>query len=104
MGTPPTIDGAFARWLVARAGQALLGLRAELGFADPGALKSAGDKVSHDLIRTELARWRPGDAVLSEEDEGSRLAWAAEVSPEGVSRRTADRVWIVDPLDGTREF
>ncbi|MET7749900.1 inositol monophosphatase family protein [Micromonospora sp. NPDC005367] len=104
MGTPPTIDGAFARWLAARAGQALLGLRAELGFADPGALKSAGDKVSHDLIRTELAKWRPGDAVLSEEDEGSRLAWAAEVNPEGVSRRTADRVWIVDPLDGTREF
>ncbi|MEV4809662.1 inositol monophosphatase family protein [Micromonospora avicenniae] len=104
MDTPPTIDGAFARWLVARAGQALLGLRAELGFADPGGLKSAGDKVSHDLIRTELAKWRPGDAVLSEEDEGSRLAWAAEVNPEGVSRRTADRVWIVDPLDGTREF
>ncbi|MER7443263.1 inositol monophosphatase family protein [Micromonospora avicenniae] len=104
MGTPPTIDGAFARWLVARAGQALLGLRAELGFADPGGLKSAGDKVSHDLIRTELAKWRPGDAVLSEEDEGSRVAWAAEMDPEGVSRRTADRVWIVDPLDGTREF
>ncbi|WP_280839784.1 inositol monophosphatase family protein [Micromonospora sp. A200] len=98
------IDGAFARWLAARAGQALLGLRAEMGFADPGALKSAGDKVSHDLIRTELARWRPGDAVLSEEDEGSRLAWAAEVNPAAVSRLTADRVWIVDPLDGTREF
>jgi 3'(2'), 5'-bisphosphate nucleotidase len=97
-------DGAFARWLAARAGQALLGLRAELGFADPGALKSAGDKVSHDLIRTELARWRPEDAVLSEEDEGSRLAWAAEVNAGAVSRLTADRVWIIDPLDGTREF
>ncbi|TWG21882.1 3'(2'),5'-bisphosphate nucleotidase [Micromonospora palomenae] len=104
MGSPPMIDGAFARWLAARAGQALLGLRAEMGFADAGALKSAGDKVSHDLIRTELARWRPGDAVLSEEDEGSRLAWAAEVNPGAVSRLTADRVWIVDPLDGTREF
>ncbi|SCL55642.1 3'(2'),5'-bisphosphate nucleotidase [Micromonospora citrea] len=104
MGSPPMIDGAFARWLAARAGQALLGLRAEMGFADAGALKSAGDKVSHDLIRTELARWRPGDAVLSEEDEGSRLAWAAEVNAGAVSRLTADRVWIVDPLDGTREF
>ncbi|MFF5174296.1 inositol monophosphatase family protein [Micromonospora sp. NPDC000089] len=98
------IDGAFARWLAERAGQALLDLRAELGFADAGALKSAGDKVSHDLIRTELARWRPGDAVLSEEDEGSRLAWAAEVNAGAVSRLTADRVWIIDPLDGTREF
>ncbi|WP_431914045.1 inositol monophosphatase family protein [Micromonospora carbonacea] len=98
------IDGAFARWLATQAGQALLAVRAELGFADPGALRSAGDKVSHDLIRTELAKWRPGDAVCSEEDEGSRLAWAAEVSAGAVSRLTADRVWIIDPLDGTREF
>ncbi|MCO1595226.1 3'(2'),5'-bisphosphate nucleotidase CysQ [Micromonospora sp. RHAY321] len=104
MSSPPMIDGAFARWLAARAGQALLDLRVELGFADAGALKSAGDKVSHDLIRTELAKWRPGDAVLSEEDEGSRLAWAAEVNAEAVSRLAADRVWIIDPLDGTREF
>ncbi|MFF5177364.1 inositol monophosphatase family protein [Micromonospora sp. NPDC000316] len=104
MGSPPMIDGAFARWLASRAGQALLALRTELGFADAGALKSAGDKVSHDLIRTELAKWRPGDAVLSEEDEGSRLAWAAEVNAGAVSRLTADRVWIIDPLDGTREF
>jgi myo-inositol-1(or 4)-monophosphatase len=98
------IDGAFARWLASRAGQALLDLRTEMGFADAGALKSAGDKVSHDLIRTELAKWRPGDAVLSEEDEGSRLAWAAEVNTGAVSRLTADRVWIIDPLDGTTNF
>ncbi|MFI6268125.1 inositol monophosphatase family protein [Micromonospora zamorensis] len=104
MTGPPMIDGAFARWLASRAGQALLDLRTEMGFADGGALKSAGDKVSHDLIRTELAKWRPGDAVLSEEDEGSRLAWAAEVNTGAVSRLTADRVWIIDPLDGTREF
>ncbi|MGV9804087.1 inositol monophosphatase family protein [Micromonospora chersina] len=104
MGSPPMIDGAFARWLAARAGQALMGLRAELGFGDAGALKAAGDKVSHDLIRTELAKWRPADAVLSEEDEGSRLAWTAEVSSDAVSRLNADRVWIIDPLDGTREF
>ncbi|WP_433315816.1 inositol monophosphatase family protein [Micromonospora sp. CA-269861] len=104
MSSPPMIDGAFARWLASRAGQALLDLRTEMGFADAGALKSAGDKVSHDLIRTELAKWRPGDGVLSEEDEGSRLAWAAEVNTGAVSRLNADRVWIVDPLDGTREF
>ncbi|MET8262270.1 3'(2'),5'-bisphosphate nucleotidase CysQ [Micromonospora sp. NPDC005553] len=104
MSSPPMIDGAFARWLASRAGQALLDLRTEMGFADAGALKSAGDKVSHDLIRTELAKWRPDDAVLSEEDEGSRLAWAAEVNTGAVSRLNADRVWIIDPLDGTREF
>ncbi|AXO33095.1 inositol monophosphatase family protein [Micromonospora sp. B006] len=104
MGSPPMIDGGFARWLASRAGQALTALRTELGFADAGALRSAGDKVSHDLIRTELARWRPADAVLSEEDEGSRLAWTAEVTSEALSRLTADRVWIIDPLDGTREY
>ncbi|MFI7207278.1 inositol monophosphatase family protein [Micromonospora aurantiaca (nom. illeg.)] len=104
MGSPPMIDGGFARWLASRAGQALTALRAEMGFADAGALRSAGDKVSHDLIRTELAKWRPADAVLSEEDEGSRLAWTAEVTDAALSRLTADRVWIIDPLDGTREY
>ncbi|MGI5145694.1 inositol monophosphatase family protein [Plantactinospora sp. CA-294935] len=104
MAAPPVIDGEFARWLAGRAGQALLELRAELGFSDPGALKAAGDKVSHELLRTELARWRPADAVLSEEDEGARLAWAAEAEPEVAPRLAAERVWIIDPLDGTREF
>lgn len=97
-------DAGFARWLAAQAGQALLDVRTELGYADPGALKAAGDKVSHEVLRTELARWRPADAVLSEEDEGSRLAWTAELGRAAVRRLTADRVWIVDPLDGTREF
>ncbi|HEY0697647.1 MAG TPA: 3'(2'),5'-bisphosphate nucleotidase CysQ [Micromonospora sp.] len=101
MGAAPVVDGAFARWLAARAGQALLDTRAELGHADPGALKAAGDKVSHDLIRTELARWRPEDAVLSEEDEDSRVAGSGG---QAAGRLAAGRVWIVDPLDGTREF
>jgi 3'(2'), 5'-bisphosphate nucleotidase len=103
-GTAPVLDGEFARWLAARAGQALLDVRSELGFSDPGALKAAGDKVAHDLLRTELARWRPADAVLSEEDEGARLAWTAELGEQAAPRLSADRVWIVDPLDGTREF
>jgi 3'(2'), 5'-bisphosphate nucleotidase len=101
---PPMIDGAFARWLATRAGEALVALRVEMGHSDPGALKAAGDKVSHELLRSELARWRPADAVLSEEDEGARLAWAAELSAGAVPRLAADRVWIIDPLDGTREF
>lgn len=104
MSSPPMIDGAFARWLAVRAGQALVSLRDEVGFGDPAALKAAGDKVSHDLLRTELAMWRPQDAVLSEEDEGSRLAWSAEAGASTAPRLTSDRVWIIDPLDGTREF
>lgn len=100
----PVVDGAFARWLAERAGQLLLDVRGNLGHSDPAALKAAGDKVSHDLIRTELARWRPADAVLSEEDDEARRAWAEASGVPAPSRLTADRVWIVDPLDGTREF
>lgn len=90
---PPAVDGAFARWLAESAGDLLCQLRAEMGHADPAALRAAGDKQSHNLITAALARWRPGDEVLSE--EGVRDA------PE---RLSAERVWIVDPLDGTREY
>ncbi len=60
------------------------------GEAD--SLRREGDRQSHEFIAAQLAAARPGDAVLSEEgrDDPARLA--------------ADRVWIVDPLDGTREF
>jgi 3'(2'), 5'-bisphosphate nucleotidase len=88
---PPAGDGGFARWLASRAGDLLRRLREEI--ADPDTLRAAGDKRSHDLIMSELERWRPADAVLSEEgihDNPARLG--------------ADRVWIVDPLDGTREY
>ena len=104
-GTPPVIDSAFARWLADRAGAVLLSIRAEMGYADGKALKAAGDKAAHDLLRAELARWRPADAVLSEEDDHARVAWQdgerVGVRPE---RLGASRVWIIDPLDGTREF
>jgi 3'(2'), 5'-bisphosphate nucleotidase len=90
---PPAVDGAFARWLAEGAADLLVRIREEIGFDDPDALKHAGDKQSHDFITTQLARWRPGDAVLSEEAERDDL-----------TRLDADRVWIVDPLDGTREF
>ena len=83
-------DHALAHDLAERAGRLLLDLRARGG--DPDALKNAGDRQSHEFLMAELARARPADAVLSEEgiDDKARL--------------TADRVWIVDPLDGTREF
>jgi 3'(2'), 5'-bisphosphate nucleotidase len=104
-GTPPVIDAAFARWLADRAGQLLLQVRADMGYGDGAALKAAGDKAAHDLIRTELARWRPADGVLSEEDDHARTAWQdGEHSPVRPERLDASRVWIVDPLDGTREF
>lgn len=85
-------DAALAADLATRAGQLLLNLRARMGFDDPRALRSAGDQHSHEFLAAELAQARPDDVVLSEEgaDDRSRLA--------------ADRVWIVDPLDGTNEF
>jgi 3'(2'), 5'-bisphosphate nucleotidase len=96
-------DQAFAEWLAGRAGEALTALRAERGFADPAALKDAGDRASHELMTEALARWRPADAVLSEEEADARRAWAAGEG-DAPARLAADRVWIIDPLDGTREF
>lgn len=84
-------DHVLARDLAEQAGRLLLDLRAD-GFADPGRLRDAGDRRSHEFLAARLAECRPRDALLSEEgtDDQARL--------------TADRVWIVDPLDGTREF
>jgi len=90
---PPAVDGAFARWLAQGAGDLLLRLRDEMGFDDATNLRKNGDKHAHDFITTMLARWRPNDAVMSE-----------EAAHDDRSRLEADRVWIVDPLDGTREF
>ena len=85
-------DGELAGRLATRAGKLLLELRAERGFGDPSALRKAGDQQSHDLLVAALAEARPDDAVLSEEGADDR------------SRLDADRVWIVDPLDGTHEY
>ena len=83
-------DDRLAAKLAEQAGILLLELRAEGG--DPADLRKAGDRLSHEFLAAELAERRPGDAVLSEEGRDNR------------ARLTADRVWIVDPLDGTREF
>ncbi|WP_189114624.1 3'(2'),5'-bisphosphate nucleotidase CysQ [Pilimelia terevasa] len=90
-------DQTVAQWLAWLAGERLLDLRHVRGYADPGALRAAGDRQAHHVLRGELGRLRPGDAVLSEEDAGARGEAAAD-------RRAADRVWIIDPLDGTREY
>jgi 3'(2'), 5'-bisphosphate nucleotidase len=83
-------DDRLAAELAERAGTLLLDLRAAGG--DPEDLRKAGDRLSHEFLAAELAARRPGDAVLSEEGRDDR------------ARLAASRVWIVDPLDGTREF
>jgi 3'(2'), 5'-bisphosphate nucleotidase len=85
-------DHELAAQLATSAGHLLLAVRDELAAASGAERKAAGDKRSHDFLMETLARERPGDAVLSEEgvDDAVRLR--------------CERVWIVDPLDGTREF
>ncbi|MDA1384853.1 MULTISPECIES: 3'(2'),5'-bisphosphate nucleotidase CysQ [Glycomyces] len=90
-------DVAFAAELASGAGELLLKLRDVLGFSDPKALKAAGDQQANDYLLGRVAAERPGDAVLSEEGKG-------ETGRVGTERLGADRVWIIDPLDGTREY
>jgi 3'(2'), 5'-bisphosphate nucleotidase len=85
-----TDDHALAHWLATTAGALLLDVRRQ--GLEGKALKDAGDAAAHELLVRLLREHRPGDAVLSEEGRDDR------------QRLTAARVWIVDPLDGTREF
>jgi 3'(2'), 5'-bisphosphate nucleotidase len=84
-------DHELAADIARRAGELLLELRAS-GIADEKELRRRGDNDSNDLILSLLREHRPDDAVLSEE------------SKDDLARLDAARVWIVDPLDGTREF
>jgi len=86
-----TDDSALAASLAEDAGHLLLRLRGESGLSGK-ELGQRGDADSNALLLDELAEARPQDAVLSEESVDS---------PE---RLAAGRVWIIDPLDGTREY
>jgi 3'(2'), 5'-bisphosphate nucleotidase len=87
-------DHEDAHRIATEAGALLLEIRAEAaaGRLDPSLLKDEGDRRSNELILGRLAELHPDDAILSEEraDDPSRI--------------NAARTWIVDPLDGTREF
>ncbi len=87
-------DAQLATRLAVSAGQLLVAVRAELiaAGAPSWQVMDSGDLASHRFLVDELARCRPDDAVLSEE------------GLEDPRRFTADRVWIVDPLDGTNEY
>jgi 3'(2'), 5'-bisphosphate nucleotidase len=81
-----SLDGYLAAELAAAAGALLVEIRASGGDG------ARGDRESNRLLLAGLAAERPGDAVLSEE------------APDDRRRLQSDRVWIVDPLDGTRQF
>jgi 3'(2'), 5'-bisphosphate nucleotidase len=84
-------DAELARRIAETAGQILLALRRG-GLFEGKALGKAGDLVANAYITEALRSARPHDAVLSEEEAGD------------AARLSAQRVWIVDPLDGTREY
>jgi 3'(2'), 5'-bisphosphate nucleotidase len=87
-------DAQLATRLAIETGHKLLELRDEMFGAGASTwdVKDAGDAIAQEFLASEFAKHRPDDAVLSE--EGS----------EDPRRFGADRVWIVDPLDGTREY
>ncbi len=94
-GAVTLTDSALAASVAAEAGELLLAMREQVGHLDsydPYYLGGAGDKHANTLILDRLRRERPGDRVLSEE------------AVDDLARVDADRVWIVDPVDGTHEY
>lgn len=85
-------EGRLAAELAEGAGRLLMQVRQELTGASAQERKQAGDRRSHEWLMASLTERRPQDAVLSEE------------GADDLARLTAERVWIVDPVDGTREF
>ena len=87
-------DAALATRLAVEAGRVLVEVRDTLAAegAYPWQIMDTGDLTSHRFLMQALREARPDDVVMSEE------------GMEDVRRFTADRVWIVDPLDGTNEF
>ncbi len=87
-------DADLARRLAVEAGQLLVQVRDEMTARNASSwqVMDTGDIASHRFLVEQLRIARPDDAVLSEE------------GADDPRRATADRVWIVDPLDGTNEF
>ena len=89
---PGVNDHELAAALATQAGRLLLEVRTEFADATAEERKAAGDLRSHEFLTEQQAAARPGDAVLSEE------------AHDDLTRLQSDRVWIIDPLDGTREY
>lgn len=84
-------DEQIAEILATEAGKILLDLQRSGNFTDK-ALGKAGDQAANEYLMAELASVRPNDTFLSEEEKDDH------------TRLDASRVWIIDPLDGTREY
>ena len=96
MPAAPSDDALLATEIAQEAGRALLQLRASYGPVSDDArrreLMDHGDRMAQQILSERLTHERPDDSVLSEE------------AVDSAARLTVDRVWIIDPLDGTSEF
>ena len=86
-----TNDGDLAAHLAEVAGKLLISVR-ECGVLSLKALGKAGDATANQFLCHALRETRPGDGLLSEEEK------------DNAQRLSQSRVWIVDPVDGTREY
>ncbi len=84
-------DAQLAAHLAEVTGRLLLTVR-DSGVLGPKALGKAGDATANQFLCHALRDNRPGDGLLSEEEK------------DNPARLTLSRVWIVDPVDGTREY
>lgn len=91
MIAPTLTDAELAARLAFEAGQLLLKVRAESGLSGK-ALGEAGDAAANRLLCDAIRAARPDDGLLSEEEK------------DNPARLGKGRVWIVDPVDGTREY
>lgn len=84
-------DTELARQIAEHAGRLLVGVRAS-ALLTGKPLGKVGDELANRFIIESLRTHRPDDALLSEEEK------------DNADRLSASRVWIIDPLDGTREY
>lgn len=89
---PTPEDHELAVRAATAAGRLLVDLRADLAGSPGWHVGDQGDVRAHDLLMELLRRERPDDGILSEEGR------------DDLRRLERQRVWIIDPLDGTREF
>jgi 3'(2'), 5'-bisphosphate nucleotidase len=87
----PVTDAELAAMLASDAGKLLLDLQ-QSGRLEGKALGQEGDQIANAFLCEALREHRPDDALLSEEEKDCD------------SRCAISRVWIIDPLDGTREY
>lgn len=84
-------DSELAAHLADVAGRLLLEVRAS-GLLSLKALGKAGDQTANQFLCHALREKRPDDGLLSEEEK------------DNADRLSKSRVWIIDPVDGTREY